>query len=90
MPITRLLQNASFGPDEIRVLVRAFDDALGTLGVDRNSPVAEALAKKIIELAREGERDPSRLRQRAVRSVSQSESTEDTSHGDARLQRPLP
>ena len=90
MPITRLLQNASFGPDEIRVLVRAFDDALGTLGVDRNSPVAEALAKKIIELAREGERDPSRLPQRAVRSVSQSESTEDTSHGDARLQRPLP
>jgi hypothetical protein len=32
MPITRLLQNASFGPDEITVLVRAFDDALGTLG----------------------------------------------------------
>jgi hypothetical protein len=90
MPITRLLQNASFGPDEIRVLVRAFDDALGTLGVDRNSPVAEALAKKIIELAQQGERDPKRLRQHAVRSVSQSELTEDTSHGNARLQRPLP
>jgi hypothetical protein len=90
MPITRLLQNASFGPDEITVLVRAFDDALGTLGVDRNSPVAEALAKKIIKLAQQGERDPKRLRQHAVRSVSQSELTEDISHGDARLQRPLP
>jgi hypothetical protein len=87
MPIIRLLQNASFGPDEIRVLVRAFDEALGTLGVDRNSPVAEALAKKIIKLAQQGERDPKRLRQHAVRSVSQSGLTKDTGHGDARLQR---
>jgi hypothetical protein len=90
MPITRLLQNASFGPDEIRVLVRAFDEALRTLGVDRSSLVAEALAKKIIKLAQQGERDPKRLRQHAVRSVSQSELTEDISHRDARLRRPLP
>jgi hypothetical protein len=89
MPIIRLLQNASFGPDEIRVIVRAFDDALRTLGVDRSSLVAEALAKKIIKLAQQGERDPKTLRQHAVRSVSQSELTEDISHGDARLQRPL-
>jgi hypothetical protein len=87
MPIIRLLQNALFGPEEIRVLVRAFDDALGTLQVDRSSLVAEALAKKIIELAQQGERDPKRLRQHAVRSVSQSELNKDTSHGDARLQR---
>jgi hypothetical protein len=73
MPITRLLQNASFGPDEIRVLVQAFDEALGTLGVDRSNPVAEALAKKIIELAQQGQRDPILLRQHAVRSVSESE-----------------
>ena len=90
MPITRLLQNASFGPDEITVLVRAFDDALGRLGVDRNSPVAEALAKRIIKLAQQGERDPKRLRQHAIRLVSQSKSTEDTSNGDAHMQRPLP
>ena len=89
MPITRLLQSASFGPDEIRVIVRAFDDALRTLGVDRSSLVAEALAKKIIKLAQQGERDPKTLRQHAVRSVSQSDLTEDISHGDARLQRPL-
>ena len=37
-----------------------------------NSPVADALAKKIIELAQQGERDPILLRQHAVRSVSQS------------------
>jgi hypothetical protein len=72
MPITRLLQNASFGPDEIKILVRAFEEALGTLRVDRNDPISDALAKKIIELAQRGERDPIRLRQYAVRAVSQS------------------
>ena len=72
MPIARLLQNASFGPDEIKVLVRAFEEALGTLRVDRNDPISEALAKKIIELAQHGERDPLALRQHAVQSISQS------------------
>jgi len=72
MPITRLLQNASFGPDDINVLVRAFEEALGTLRVDRNDPISEALAKKIIELAQRGERDPIQLRQHAVRAVSHS------------------
>jgi hypothetical protein len=73
MPITRLLQNAAFGPEEIKVLVRAFEGAIDTLRVDRNGPVSDALAQKIIELAQQGERDPIRLRQQAVRSVSQSE-----------------
>jgi hypothetical protein len=73
MPIIRLLQNASFGPDEIKVLVRAFEEALGTLRVDRDDPISDALAKKIIELAQQGERDPILLRQHAVRAVSQSE-----------------
>jgi hypothetical protein len=48
-----------------------------TLRVDRNGPVAEALAKKIIELAQQGERDPILLRQHAVQSVSQSETIEE-------------
>jgi hypothetical protein len=72
MPITRLLQNASFGPDEIKILVRAFEEALGTLRVDRNDPISEALAKKIIELAQRGERDPTLLRQHALRAVRRS------------------
>ena len=72
MPITRLLQRASFGADEVDVLVRAFEDALRTLRVDRNDPVSEALAKKIIELAQQGERDPVLLGKLAVQSVSKS------------------
>jgi hypothetical protein len=53
--------------------VRAFEEALGTLRVDRNGPVSDALAKKIIELAQQGERDFILLHQHAVGSVSQSE-----------------
>jgi hypothetical protein len=72
MPIHRFLENSSFGPDEVKVLVQAFEDALRTLNVDRDDPTASALAKSIIELATAGEHDPVRLRQRALQSVSQS------------------
>jgi hypothetical protein len=56
MPIARLLEkgsveeNASFGPDEIKLLVGAFEDALQTLQVDRNDPAALALARKSLSL----------------------------------------
>jgi hypothetical protein len=72
MPIYRLLQNHAFGPDEIRVLTTAFEEALQTLRlVDRADPATEMVARKIIELAQQGERDPVRLRERAVRSLSE-------------------
>jgi hypothetical protein len=38
--------------------------------VDRADPRAEFVAKKIIEFAQRGERDPIRLREHAVRSLS--------------------
>jgi hypothetical protein len=71
MPIHRLLQNHAFGPDAIAVMVAAFQDALRELQiVDRADPRAELVAKKIIEFAQRGERDPIRLREHAVRSLS--------------------
>jgi hypothetical protein len=72
VPIVRFLEKTSFGPDEVKVLVQAFEDALRTLKVDRNDPTALALAKSIIELAGQGGRDPILMRQRALQSVSQS------------------
>jgi len=72
MPIYRLLQSHAFGPDEIRVLTTAFEEALQTLRlVDRADPATELVARKIIEFAQQGERDPVRLRERAVRSLSE-------------------
>jgi hypothetical protein len=71
MPITRLLHNTAFGPDEIAVLVAAFEDTLRALSlVNRADPATEIVAKKIIELAKQGERDPIRLRERVIEGVS--------------------
>lgn len=71
MPITRLLQDTAFGPDEIAVLVAAYEDALRALSlVNRADLATEMVAKTIIELAKQGERDPVRLRERAMEAVS--------------------
>ena len=52
MPITRLLQDTAFGPDEIAVLVAAYEDALRALSlVNRADLATEMVAKTIIELA---------------------------------------
>ncbi len=72
MPIYRLLQNHAFGPDEIGILTTAFEEALQTLRlVDRTDPATEMVARKIIELAQQGERDPVRLRERALKFLSE-------------------
>ena len=71
MPITRLLQDTAFGPDEIAVLVAAYEDALRALSlVNRTDLATEMVAKKIIELAKQGERDPIRLRKRVIEALS--------------------
>jgi hypothetical protein len=69
MPITWLLQGNyhSFSPDDIKVLAAAFDDALRASGLtDPADPIANTIAKRIIDLARLGERDPVRLREYAL------------------------
>jgi hypothetical protein len=72
VPIRRLLENHVFGPDEITVLTAAFEDTLRTLRLaDRADPATEIIAKEIIELAQQGERDPVRLRERAIQFLSQ-------------------
>jgi hypothetical protein len=70
MPIYPLLQQHSFDPDEINMLVSAFEDALRELRlVDRSDPAVNLVAKRIIALAQQGERDPVRLREGAVKGV---------------------
>jgi hypothetical protein len=72
VPIRRLLENHVFGPDEITVLTSAFEDTLRALRLaDRADPATEIIAKMIIELAQQGERDPVRLRERAIQFLSQ-------------------
>ena len=62
---------AFFEPESITAMMTAFEATLRTLGlVDRTGPASEIVAKKVIELAQLGERDPIRLRDRAVQSLS--------------------
>ena len=71
MASTPLLQNTTFGPDEIAVLVVAFEGALRQMNlIDRADPATEMVARKTIELAKHGERDAVRLRERVVKAMS--------------------
>jgi hypothetical protein len=69
VPIGTILKNDhSFGPEDIASLTTAFEAALTSIGLtDRKDPLTTAVAKAIIELAKDGERDPERLRDGALR-----------------------
>jgi hypothetical protein len=49
-----------------------FESTLGGLGLaNREDPVTMIVAQKIIQLAKDGERDPDRLRDEAIKSLSE-------------------
>ncbi|MFZ1096886.1 MAG: hypothetical protein WAN75_47990 [Xanthobacteraceae bacterium] len=66
-----LPEHVSFEPEEVKVLLTAFDAALRELGLARSDPAALLVAKRIMALARRGERDPTRLREDAVKGLRQ-------------------
>ena len=71
MAIYRLLQNSAFGPEDIERLATAYEDALRALKlVDRDDPITEIVAKRIIEAAQTGLRDPDSLCATAIRDLS--------------------
>jgi len=58
----RYIDDGVFSPEVVAAMSVAFDDALNKLKlVDRDDPLAAIVARKIIEVARDGERDPVRL-----------------------------
>jgi len=70
MPIRGALQTRAFGPEDIRIITVAFEDALRELKlVDLSDPLTEIVAKKMIEIADEGERDPIRLKDRTLQAL---------------------
>jgi hypothetical protein len=69
MPINRLLAGSSLGLEEIARLNDAYDRALHAMSlVDRNDPITEIVAKKIIEIGRT-ESDPIKISQLAVQAL---------------------
>jgi hypothetical protein len=62
MPIRAHLDGQKFDPEAIRIMGLAFEMALVTLCLnDREDLANDVIARKIIDLARDGERDPERL-----------------------------
>jgi len=71
VPIRAILETdygPVFGPEEVAILAAVFDATLKTLGlVDRKDPMTTAVARLIIQIAREdGERDPKKLCEAAL------------------------
>ncbi len=72
MAIDELLRKQSvFTPDEVAMLGNVFENVLQTLGmVDRKDPIAEGVAKCLVEYAKTGIRDSESLKQLTVQAFS--------------------
>jgi len=69
MPINRLLADSKLGPEEIKRLKAAYTYALRSLSVvDRNDPLTEMLARKIIEVGAT-ESDPAKISEIAIKQL---------------------
>jgi hypothetical protein len=68
MPINRLLADSKLGPEEVKRLNAAYTYALRSLSVvDRNDPLTEMLARKIIEIGATSVSDPAKISEPAVK-----------------------
>jgi hypothetical protein len=71
MPITPFLGDTKFDPETKRVMGVAFELAHIALGLsDRGDRANEMLAKRIIELAKAGERNPDILCEQALNPLA--------------------
>jgi hypothetical protein len=71
MTIHRLIQNLSFNQDDIDRLAAAYEDALRALHIsDRDDPINQIIAQRIIEGARTGVRDPGDLCKMAIKDLT--------------------
>jgi hypothetical protein len=71
-PIARCVREpgGAFGPEEIAVISAAYGAILTDLGLsDQEDAVTLLVARRVIELASEGELDPDRLRSATLASV---------------------
>jgi hypothetical protein len=65
-----LFQRQAFGPEEIDRLAAAYETALETLHLpNRPDPVTEVVARRIIEIAQTGVRDPAKICDAAIKQL---------------------
>ncbi|WOH63034.1 hypothetical protein [Bradyrhizobium sp. BWA-3-5] len=71
MTIYRLLQNVPIGSEEISRLTTAYERTLRTIGiVDRGDALAELVARKILEVAQTGIRQPADISAQAIKEIA--------------------
>ena len=84
-----LFQDDAFGPVALRAMSAALEEVCRMLKVDHDQGAREVIAVRIIELARRGEWDPERLRDRVLREAGAALSVVDAAPvADARQPRP--
>jgi hypothetical protein len=70
MAIYRLLQNSTMEPETISRIKEAYVQALHILCVkDRDDPLTELIAKKIIKIAQTGVHDPAQISALAIKEL---------------------
>ena len=70
MAIYRLIAMGSFGPDEIKAMIAAYESALTDLQMaDRDDPLTELIAKSIVDVTATGVRDPEKIKERALNAL---------------------
>jgi hypothetical protein len=70
MAIYRLLQNSTLEPETVSRITEAYERALHTLCVkDRDDPLTEMIAKKIIKIAQTGVHDPAQISALAINEL---------------------
>jgi hypothetical protein len=68
--IYRLLQNLPLGPEELKRLADAYERTLIALRLkDRDDPLTQIIAKKIIEVGQTGLKDPEQISSRAIEEL---------------------
>jgi hypothetical protein len=68
MALHRLLENSPLGPEEIKRMTDAYEEALRLLRLsDRSDRLTELVAIQIVAITHTGERDPSIIASRAMK-----------------------
>jgi hypothetical protein len=72
MPLRQFLeQDAVFEPADLRAMTVAFEAVLIRLDLkDRTDPLVQLVARKVIRLAQQGERNPAKLYEAASREIT--------------------
>jgi hypothetical protein len=71
MAIYGMMQGAAFGPETVKAMTKAYEGALQELKLrDRSDPLTRIVARRVIDCAQMGERDPHRLRDFALKSLA--------------------